>query len=168
MKWLTPAVVVCSLAAAGCGDDDDGSSDKQTTTTASGSPAQTCVDSWNADSNQAYQTVMAGAISASGADPEGIRVGTWPKAERTVEYRSAKDAFGNVTGEATVPSGACLIVLPYSQAGELTFFDDQGRWYFVIAPADEPTAEKFPLAAKRSIAGAEKATADALGKLTLN
>ena len=31
------------------------------------------------------------------------------------------------------------------------------KWYFVIAPADEPTAEKFPLAAKRAIADAETA-----------
>ena len=163
MKRLMILITSCALAAAGCGDDDDDGGNE-----ASASGPQACVDSWNADSNQAYQTVMAGAISASGADPDGIRVGTWPKAERTVDYRSAEDAFGDVTGKATVPSGACLVVFPYSQAGELTFFDDQGKWYFVIAPADEPTAEKFPLAAKRAIADAETASADALGKLTLD
>ncbi|MGH2837606.1 MAG: hypothetical protein ACRDJY_04555 [Thermoleophilaceae bacterium] len=137
----------------------------QPATESSSSPAQTCVHSWNAEANGAYQTVLAGIISASGADPEKLRVGTWPEAESTVRYRSAEDAFGDATGRSTVPSGACLIVLPSSQAGEETFFEDHGNWY-MVATAD--AGEKFPLAAKRSIADAETATADALGKVTLN
>ena len=46
-----------------------------------------------------------------------------------------------------------------------TFFEDQGKWK-LVATGDR--GEKFPYAAKRSIADAETATADALGKLTLN
>jgi len=156
-------VAVSVSLAFGCGDDDDDSSDEQATTQASS--GSSCIDSWNAEANADYQTVLAGVISASGAPPDQIRVGTWPKPETTVDYRSAKDAFGSASGKATVPSGACLVVLPSSQAGEETFFEDQGKWY-MVATADK--GEKFPLAARRSIADAETTTADALGKLTLN
>lgn len=145
-----------SVLAAGCGGDDDDQDGK------AGSSPQSCVDKWNAKANGDYQTALAGIISASGADPAQIRVGTWPKSERTVNYRSAKDAFGSTSGKATVPSGACLVVLPSSQAGEETFFEDQGKWH-LVATADK--GEKFPVDAKRSIADAETATADALGKL---
>ena len=146
----------------GCGDDDDSSDEQATTQAPSGS---TCIDSWNSEANADYQTVLAGVISASGAPPDQIRVGTWPKSESSVDYRSAKDAFASASGTATVPSGACLVVMPSSQAGEETFFEAEGKWY-MTATADK--GEKFPLAAKRSIADAETATADALGKLTFN
>jgi hypothetical protein len=156
---LAVLTTVALLVAGGCGDDEDNDS-----AGAASSPAQECVDSWNAEANGDYQTVLAGIISASGADPAQIRVGTWPKSERAVNYRSAKDAFGSTSGKATVPSGACLVVLPSSQAGEETFFEDQGKWY-MVATADK--GEKFPVDAKRSIADAEAASADARGKLTL-
>lgn len=163
MRWLPVLLAVSFLVAAGCGDDDDDSSGEQATTQAS--YGSSCIDSWNAEANADYQTVLAGIISASGADPSKIRVGTWPESERSVNYRSAKDAFGSASGKATVPSGACLVVLPSSQAGEETFFEDQDTWY-MTATADK--GEKFPLAAKSSIADPDTATADALGKLTLN
>ena len=162
MKRLPVLLAVSFLVAAGCGDDDDDSSEEAAT--ASSSPAQTCVDSWNAESNQAYQTALAGVVSAVGLNPEKLRVGTWPESERTVGYRSAEDAFGDKTGSATVPQDACLVLFPTSHQGEMGFFEDQGKWYFVV----DDKGEKFPLAAKRSIADAESATADALGKLTLN
>jgi hypothetical protein len=166
MKMLTLLVAVSLLVVAGCGDTDDSSSDEQTTTAASS--AQSCIDRWNAETNGDYQTVLAGVISATGGDPEKFRAGTWPGSERTVSYRSAKDAFADTTGKAQVPSGACLIILPSTHAGEGTFFEDQGKWYLVWAPADVKTPDEFPRDAKRSIAEAETATADALGKLTLN
>lgn len=167
MKRVTVLLAVTLVTAAGCGgdDDDNDSAAQPETTAAASSPAQECVDSWNAEANGDYQTVLAGIISASGAPPDRIRVGTWPESERTVQYRSAEDAFASASGQATVPSAACLVVLPSSQAGEETFFEDQGKWY-MVATADK--GEKFPLAAKRLIAEPETATADALGKLTLN
>ena len=168
MKRLTIIIAACALVAAGCGDDDDDdSSGEQTSATTSASSVQTCIDSWNEESNEALQTALAGAISASGADPEALQVGTWPKSERTVDYRSGEDAFGDVTGQATVPTDACLIIVPPSQAGDLAYFEADGKWHFVIRPADEPRGEKFQVAAERLIAGAETATVDALGKLSL-
>ena len=166
MKRLTLLIATSLLIAAGCGDDDDDSADEPATTQASSGSG--CIDSWNSGANANYQTALAGFISATGGDPEKVRVGTWPGSERTVSYRSAEDAFGDATGMAQVPSGACLITLPSTHAGEGAYFEGEGKWHFVWAPADEKTTEKFPLAAKRSIADAEAATADALGKLTLN
>ena len=165
MKMLTLLVALSLLVAAGCGDDDD-SSDEQTTTAASS--AQSCIDRWNAETNGDYQTVLAGIISATGGDPEKFRAGTWPESERTASYRSAKDAFAGTTGKAQVPSGACLIILPSTHAGEGTFFEGQDKWYLVWAPSGAKTPDEFPRDAKRSIAETDRATADALGKLTLN
>lgn len=170
MKRFTLLMVVSLLAAAGCGGDDDDSADEPGTTAAS--PAQRCIDSWNADANEPYQTTLAGAISASGAAPDELRVGTWPKSAHPVEYVNAEDAFaGRPVHKSTVPRDACLIVMPPSQAGEITFFEDQGGWRFArTAEGRDPEGrdKKFPLAAKRATADAETATADALGKLTLN
>jgi hypothetical protein len=154
------------LIAAGCGDDDDDSADEQAASAASS--AQTCVDSWNAEANADYQTALAGFVSATGGDPEKFRVGTWPESERTVSYRSAEDAFGDATGKTQVPSGACLVVVPTTHAGEGAFVEGEDTWFFIWAPADAKSPEQFPSDAGRSIAGAEPATADALGKLTLN
>jgi len=167
MKMLTLLVAVSLLVAAGCGDDDDDSSGEQATTAASS--AQSCLESWNAEANVDYQTALAGFVSGTGADPDKFRAGKWPESERTVSYRSAEDAFGDTTGKTQVPSGACLIVSPSNHAGEGAYFEDEeGNWYFVWDASDAKKPEPFPSDAKQSIADAEPATADALGKLSLN
>ena len=73
MKRLTVLLTVSFLAAAGCGGDDDDDE-------ASASAAQTCVDSWNAEANEAHQTSLAGIVTAAGIPPDEWRVGTWPEA----------------------------------------------------------------------------------------
>ena len=176
MKSLTVLAAVSLLAAAGCGDDDDDESagTSETTAAASSSPAQTCVDSWNADANQDFQTALAGVVAHVGMAPDEFRVGIWPKSERSIFYLSAKDALADrPTGKTTVPRGACLIVFPSSHVGEMSFAGDldKDKWFFVRTdpPAFDSfdADEKFPAAAKRSVADAETASADALGKLTL-
>ena len=136
----------CALAA--CGGDDEVSA------------AQGCVDSWNRAANEGHQASLAGAVSAVGLPPDAFRVGTWPKSERTVPVHSPKAAFADPDGRAVVPKGSCLIIVPPSRVGEMTFFEDQGKWQFV-------TETRFPADARRSVADAEVAVADALGKLKL-
>ncbi len=168
MKRFTVVAAVLLLAAAGCGDDDDESSDQPETTASSSSPAQTCVDSWNADANQAHQTTLAGIVTGAGIPPDELRMGTWPKPELTVPVWSAESAFGGGSvGKATVATDACLLSLPENpDFGDYTFFEDQGEWQLVKEQGDGG-GSKFPADAKRSIADADTATADAVGKLTL-
>ena len=161
MKRLTVLLTVSFLAAAGCGGDDDDDE-------VSASAAQTCLDSWNAEANQAHQTSLAGVVTGAGIPPDELRMGTWPKPERTVSVWSAENAFGRSTGKATVATDACVLSLPESPAyGNFTFFEDQGEWQFVKEQG-EGDGSTFPADAKRQVADAEEATADALGKLTLN
>jgi hypothetical protein len=155
---LTVGVFGSVLAA--CGDDDD--SDSAPAADQS-SPAQRCIDSWNAKANGDQQTSLAGVVSATGLDPEALRVGTWTGGERTVPVRSPKAAFAESDGRAAVPKGSCLVVTPPSHAGKGAFVGDGGKWQFVWS-ADRT---QFPADARRSIADAEDATADALGKLKL-
>lgn len=167
-KWLAVVLTVSSLAGVGCGDDDDDSSDQPETTASSSSPAQTCIDSWNAEANQAHQTSVAGIVTGAGIPPDELRMGTWPKSERTVPVWSAEHlAGGRSTGKATVATDTCVLSLPENpDYGDYTFFQDQGEWQLVKEKGDGG-GSKFPAEAKRSIADAETATADALGKLTL-
>ena len=164
MKWLTMLLAALSLAAAGCGgdDDDDESSDQAE----AGTPAS-CVESWNAESNEGHQTSLAGIISAVGLAPDEWRVGTWPGPEQTVPVWSPETAFADSTEEDTVPADSCLIVAPESHQGDISFFEAEGgEWQLVKSKSKPPS--KFPAQARQKVAGAEGATADALGKLTLN
>ena len=150
------------LGVAACGDDDDDSDSEQASENRS--TAQRCIDSWNAKSNDGHQASLAGVVSATGLDPEAFLVGTWTGAERTVPVRSPKAAFAESDGRAVVSKGSCLVVTPPSHAGEGAFVGDGGKWLFVWS--EDQT--RFPADARRSIADAEDATADALGKLKLN
>lgn len=166
MKRLTVLTTVLLLAAAGCGDDDDESAEQPETTASSSSPAQTCLDSWNADANQDYQTALAGVVSAVGVAPDEFRVGTWPEPERTIPVWSAADAFANKpSGDATVPTDSCVIVVPLSHQGDNTFIEAGGTWNFTRDK--EHRGSTFPTDARRSVADAETASADVFGKLTL-
>ena len=149
------------LGVAACGDDDDDSESDQAG--GESSQAQRCIDSWNAKANESHQASLAGVVSATGLDPEAFRVGTWTGAERTVPVRSPKAAFAESDGRAVVSKGSCLVVTPPSHAGEGTFFGDGGKWQFVWS--EDRT--RFPAEARRSVADAEDAIADALGKLKL-
>jgi len=150
---LASLLVVISLgcAVAACGGDNEESA------------AQRCNDSWNADANQGHQASLAGAVSAVELPPDAFRVGTWPKAQRAVPVHSPKAAFAGPDGRAVVPKGSCLIIVPPSREGEMTFFEGQGKWQFVRSV----DRTRFPAEARRSVADAEEATADAVGKLTL-
>ena len=154
------------LLAAGCGDDDDDSSEQAETSAPSSSPAQTCVDSWNAEANADYQTALAGVISATGAPPDEFRVGTWPEGGDTTFVWKAEDTFGATrrnSSKITIAEDSCVVVVPPTQAGTFVFVESEGSWHFV---QDELSG--FPRAANRSIEDAEDAIGDALGKLTLN
>jgi hypothetical protein len=164
MKWLTVAAAVSSLVAAGCGGDDD--EDNEGSASGSASSPQACIDSWNAEENQGHQTSMAGIVSAVGLAPDKWRVGTWPGAEQTVPVSTPEDAFAEPRDKATVTTGSCLIAAPESHVGDLSFFEADGEWHLVKQVDDG--SSKFPPQARKKIAQAETATADALGKLTLN
>ena len=160
---MRKAFAVCLLAvslvvAVGCGDDDDESSS---------SAAQTCVDSWNAEANAGHQTSLAGIISAVGIAPDEWRVGTWPGPEQTVPVWSPEIAFADSTDKDTVPTDSCLISAPESHEGDVSFFEAEGGKWQLVKSNSTPRS-KFPAEARKRIADAETATADALGKLTLN
>jgi hypothetical protein len=157
---FTLLIAASLLAIAGCGGDDDSDSEQAAD---EASTAQRCTDSWNAGANESQQTSLAGVVSATGLDPDAFRVGTWTGAERTVPVRSPKAAFAESDGRAVVSKGSCLVLVPPSQEGQGTFFGDGGKWRFVWS-ADRT---RFPADARRSVADAEDATADALGKLKL-
>jgi hypothetical protein len=162
--FLATAVLIAT--AAGCGDDDDDAADEGSTATTATSAAQTCVDSWNAEGNEAYQTAAAGIISATGAAPDEFRVGTWPEAEQTTRAWNAEDTFGANRGnsrEITVAADSCVVVVPPSTEGTFVFVESEGGWHFV-----QNELSKFPSAADRALADADDAAADALGKLELN
>jgi hypothetical protein len=160
-------VAVSLVVAVGCGDDDDESSDQPETTASSSSPAQTCVDSWNAEANGGHQTSLAGIISAVGLAPDEWRVGTWPGPEQTVPVWSPEIAFADSTDKDTVPTDSCLISAPESHEGDVSFFEAEGGKWQLVKSNSTPRS-KFPAEARKRIADAETATADALGKLTLN
>ena len=171
MKQAIVLLAVAFATATGCGgdDDDDESAGQAETTTAASSPAQECVDSWNAEANNPHQATVATIISdAIGLPSEGIRMGTWPKHEGYVPVWSPKDAFAESTapasGKGTIATGSCLIVFPPHPDGAPAFFEAEGEWQLVRG---DPGTSKFPAAARRRIADAEEASADALGKLTL-
>ena len=71
------------------------------------------------------------------------------------------------TGKATVATDSCLIVAPESHQGDFTFFEAEGGEWQLVKTKSTPRSE-FPAQARQKIADAEAATADALGKLTLN
>jgi hypothetical protein len=153
---LTVGVLGSVIAA--CGDDDDSDSAREADES---SPVERCIDSWNENANEGQQTSLAGVVSATGLDPSAFRVGTWTGRERTVPVRSPKAAFAESDGRAAVAKGSCLVVTPPSHAGEGAFFGDGGTWQFVWS-ADRT---RFPADARRQLADAADATADALGKL---
>ena len=154
------------LAIAGCdGGDDDDAADEPGTTTTSASGAQGCVGSWNAEGNDAFHSALAGVISATGAPPGELRVGTWPKGGDTTPAWKAEDAFGATrrnSRQITVGADSCVVVVPQTHAGLFVFVESEGSWHFV-----QNELSGFPRAASRSLADAADATADALGKLEL-
>lgn len=157
------AAISCTCALLACGDDDDEKSDRGRAPAKSS--VQRCVDSWNAAANQGHQSSLAGAVAAVGLEAgETFRVGTWTKAERRVPVWSTRDAFADrPSGRAMVARGSCVITVPISREGEAIFFESQGRWQFVR----NSTGSRFPADARRALAHAREADADALGKLKL-
>ena len=112
------------------------------------------------------QDRVAGIISAVGMAPDEWRVGTWPGAEQTVPVWSPENAFADTTEKDTVPTDSCLVVAPESHQGDISFYEAEGGWQLV--KGESKPRSKFPTEAAKTIADAENATADALGKLTLN
>jgi hypothetical protein len=160
LKTAFAVLMAASLmAVASCRDDDDDSESDQAG--GESSQAQGCIDRWNAKGNESHQTSLAGVVSATGLDPEALRVGTWTGAERTVPVRSPTAAFAESDGRAVVSKGSCLVVTPSSHEGRGTFFPNGDKWQFVWS-ADRT---RFPADARRSVADAETVTADAVGKL---
>ena len=163
---LAVLTAVALLAAGGCSDDGDESADQAETTASS--PAQTCVDSWNSNANQAHQKTVVAVLSALGAPGDGLRGGTWPESERTVPVWTPEDAFAEssspASGKGTIATGSCLIVFPPHPDGDPAFFEAEDGWQLVRS---DGATSKFPDAARRVIADAKEASADDLGKLKL-
>ncbi len=74
------------------------------------------------------------------------------------------ESTARASGKGTIARGSCLIVFPPDPEGDAAFFEAEGEWQLV---RDDPGTSKVPDAARRGIADAEEASADALSKLTL-
>ena len=146
MKTTGTALVVAVLGIAACGGGD-------TPTAAS------CAESWNADTNAKQQATLVGVRSVDILLDGKFRVGTWPKGEQKVPVTTG---FSEASGrEAVVSKNSCLIVLPDSRLGQMAFVESDGKWGLVREKST------FPKAASKSVAGAQTAEPDALGKLKL-
>lgn len=132
------AVLLATVALAGCGSDDDESTDSDPTA-ASG---ETCVESFNADAPDNFPLIMR----LSHADGATILTGTFSGDEFTAE---AFDGTTDGTGvDATVAPGSCVVIEPNETFGVLYVFavGADGSWHRFLESNPEVPLTKDPTA----------------------
>ena len=146
MKTTGIPLVAAVLVIAACGGSD-------------APTAASCAKSWNADANATQQATLAGVMHVDVLLNNKFRVGTWPSGDQKV---SVTEGFSEVRKgrDAVVNKGNCVVALPDSRLGQMGFVEADGKWGFV-------RGQKSTGPALKSVAGAQAAEPDVLGRLKL-